>query len=115
MSRSNNLQIRLTTYSAVAMLGFVKGEHMTTYTFHTALLSDDADTPRAWTFFLRGDYVYFTDEHGRDRQVCRRLYTFGDTLTASPDTLPQVIRRHARLRRYDEAQRARNPRWRGVR
>jgi len=43
-------------------------------------------------------YVRIRDSAGRYPQVCEKLYGGGNTLMATPDTLPSVIRRELRRR-----------------
>jgi len=47
-------------------------------------------------------YVRIRDSAGRYPQVCEKLYGGGNTLMATPDTLPSVIRRELRRRVADE-------------
>jgi len=50
----------------------------------------------------RAGYVRIRDASGRYPQVCERLNSTGDTLMATPETLPAVIRRELRRRRDAE-------------
>lgn len=47
-------------------------------------------------YVLRGRYVYEVNPCGDDRQVCDGLGSIGYTLTATPGSLPDVIRREVR-------------------
>jgi hypothetical protein len=50
----------------------------------------------------RVGYVREIFYNGDDGQVCERLYHTGNTLRASADTLPQVIRREWRKRQRQQ-------------
>ena len=64
------------------------------------------------TYFVRGDgklgYVRIDDAAGRYPQVCNGLASRGETLMATAETLPAVIRREIReLRRAQRAEQKR--------
>ena len=81
---------------------------MTTYATTTRLLSDDGQTRERLTFYVTrdaGGYVRYQDRHGRERQLCARFRTMGETLYCTGTALKSTIQRAMRQARQDEVTR----------
>jgi hypothetical protein len=84
-----------------------------THGYVTVTTEDDMGDLHTTTYFVRRDgemgYVRIFDDAGRHPQVCELLSTRGNTLMATAETLPAVIK--TELRRAKEAMKREQARW----